>query len=118
MEFDVTAAQAQKAVSDGTALILDVRHKEEVDFTAIPEKFTWIEFQELSQRFGELPRGKPIFCLCRTGGRSGGAAEFLREKGFDARNISGGIFAWSKIEPKVKKYVYFFEGEKTIVAGI
>lgn len=118
MPSEISPSDARNAALKGKAAILDVRHKEEVEFTQIQEKFIWIDAQELPARIAELPRDKEILCLCRTGGRSAGSAEFLNKNGFAAKNIRGGIFEWSKIEPGVKKYVYFFEGEKLAIAEI
>ena len=39
------------------------------------------------------------------GGRSARAVQLLREKGYDATNVAGGINAWSEsIDPSVPQY--------------
>ncbi|PSQ70592.1 MAG: molybdenum cofactor biosynthesis protein MoeB, partial [Bacteroidetes bacterium QH_9_67_14] len=39
------------------------------------------------------------------GGRSAKATELLRSRGFDAKNLKGGVHAWSdEIDPSVPKY--------------
>jgi adenylyltransferase/sulfurtransferase len=47
-----------------------------------------------------------IVVHCRSGQRSMQAVEFLRKMGFQkARNLRGGILAWSdRIDPSVPKY--------------
>lgn len=42
----------------------------------------------------ELPPGRPLYCICRSGNRSGRAVEALTAAGVDARNVSGGMQAW------------------------
>ncbi|PSQ98022.1 MAG: molybdenum cofactor biosynthesis protein MoeB, partial [Bacteroidetes bacterium SW_11_64_17] len=42
---------------------------------------------------------------CRSGGRSAKATELLREKGYDASNLEGGVLAWSdEIDSDVPQY--------------
>jgi rhodanese-related sulfurtransferase len=41
-----------------------------------------------------LPPGRPVYCICRSGNRSGRAVEALTAAGIDARNVTGGMQAW------------------------
>ena len=42
-------------------------------------------------------KSAPIVCICRSGGRSGRAAELLVSMGFqDVTNMTGGMMAWSQ----------------------
>ena len=43
---------------------------------------------------GKLPKDQPIVVHCKMGGRSAVAVAALRLRGYDARNLSGGILAW------------------------
>jgi rhodanese-related sulfurtransferase len=54
----------------------------------------------------ELPREKPIVCMCHHGARSERVAEFLAANGYEnAVNLTGGIDAWSSsIDPAVPHY--------------
>jgi rhodanese-related sulfurtransferase len=36
----------------------------------------------------------PVYVICRTGGRSMRAAEFVAQQGIDAVNVAGGTMAW------------------------
>jgi adenylyltransferase/sulfurtransferase len=50
---------------------------------------------------GKLPDDRPIVVHCRSGGRSAVAVATLKLRGYDARNLSGGILAWrSRVEPR------------------
>jgi len=53
--------------------------------------------QELNQRFTELDsvKNKEIIVYCRSGNRSQVATALLREKGFNAVNMIGGMKAWN-----------------------
>lgn len=55
-----------------------------------------IPLQELNTRFTELNsfRTKEIVVYCRSGNRSQVATAFLREKGFNAINVLGGMKDW------------------------
>ncbi len=55
-----------------------------------------IELSELSGAAGSLERDRAIVFYCRSGARSGLAAEAFRASGFDARNLSGGLLAWTE----------------------
>jgi rhodanese-related sulfurtransferase len=39
--------------------------------------------------------GEPTYVICRSGGRSAQACEFLAEQGIDAVNVTGGMLAWA-----------------------
>ncbi len=84
--------------------LLDVREPYEVRIASIPGATT-IPLGELRGRLGELNRDSEIVVMCRTGKRSDMAARFLRDQGYRARNLTGGIHAWSEqIDPTQPKY--------------
>lgn len=114
MAMEITPEEAKKRLEHGAVVLLDVRHREEVNFTSV-KPHTWIELAELPKRFSEIPKNKEILCICRTGSRSGAATDFLERNGYKAFNVRGGIFEWSKIDGALKKYVYTLENEKLIV---
>ena len=39
--------------------------------------------------------GDPTYIVCRSGGRSGQACNFLRDQGRTVVNVAGGMIAWS-----------------------
>ena len=76
-------------------LVLDVREPDEVAEGTIPGALH-IPLGELQERVGELDPGVPVAVLCRSGGRSAMAAEFLDASGFgQVTNLAGGILAYS-----------------------
>ncbi len=85
-------------------VLLDVREPHEYEIAKIPGS-TLIPLGQLPERFGELDKNAPLIVHCKMGGRSAKAVQFLREKGFDAVNVAGGINAWSEsIDPSVPQY--------------
>jgi adenylyltransferase/sulfurtransferase len=85
-------------------VLLDVREPHEYEIAKIPGS-TLIPLGKLPERFGELDKGAKLIVHCKMGGRSANAVRFLREKGYDATNVAGGINAWSEsIDPSVPQY--------------
>jgi NADPH-dependent 2,4-dienoyl-CoA reductase/sulfur reductase-like enzyme/rhodanese-related sulfurtransferase len=71
-------------------LLLDVRRQDEFEAGAVPDA-KLLPIDELRNRHRELPRDIPIHLYCETGIRSYVATRLLQQKGFDAKNVSGGI---------------------------
>ena len=85
-------------------VLLDVREPHEYEIARI-EGSTLIPLGKLPERFGELDKNAKIVVHCKMGGRSAKAVSFLREKGYDATNVAGGINAWSEsVDPSVPQY--------------
>jgi rhodanese-related sulfurtransferase len=85
-------------------ILLDVREDEELALARIPGA-VHIPMNELPGRHGELDKAKPIAVLCHSGVRSAHVTHHLRELGYDAANVSGGIDAWSvSVDPSVPRY--------------
>lgn len=53
-----------------------------------------VEINELSAAADSIARDRPVLFCCRTGDRSGMAAQAFREAGYDAYNLAGGVVAW------------------------
>ncbi len=73
--------------------LLDVREPDEHEEAAISPS-TLIPLGTLPRRVSELPKDRAIVCYCAVGGRSAHAAAMLRQQGFEALNLRGGIRAW------------------------
>jgi len=89
----LSPAQAGAALRDEGAIAVDVREVEEWRAGHV-DGSVWIPLGELAARAGELPRDRPLVIVCRTGSRSGYAADALAAAGFDARNLAGGLQQW------------------------
>ena len=53
-----------------------------------------IPLDSLSERAEEIDRSQPVVLYCRSGDRSGGAADALEASGWDVRTMEGGLVAW------------------------
>ena len=85
-------------------VLLDVRAEHEYEISNIGGLL--IPLPELPGRLNELDATREIVAICKVGIRSAKAVALLREAGFQkARNLTGGIYAWSdRIDPRVMKY--------------
>ncbi|WEG13850.1 rhodanese-like domain-containing protein [Pullulanibacillus sp. KACC 23026] len=79
---------------DQTLQVVDVREDEEVEAGMIPEAIH-IRLSEIPERMDELDRSQPLVMVCRSGGRSQRAAEYLASQGFDVYNMVGGMMNWT-----------------------
>lgn len=85
-------------------VLLDVRQPEEWALCRLPDAVL-IPMAAIPQHLSELPRDRPIYCLCHHGVRSAAVVDLLRERGFDAINVSGGIDAWAvQVDPELPRY--------------
>lgn len=73
--------------------VVDVREQDEWDDGHIPGALH-IPLGELADRLGELPEDDTLLLVCRSGGRSERAAQWLMTNGFEAINLVGGMSAW------------------------
>ncbi len=76
-------------------VLVDVREQHEWDRGHAPDA-VHIPLGELERRLDELPRCQPLVITCRGGGRASRAVKFLRDQGYDARNLDGGMLEWYK----------------------
>ena len=53
-----------------------------------------IPLRNLPARFAELDPDRPVLVTCQVGQRSALATAFLRERGYDAHNLEGGVEMW------------------------
>ncbi len=87
--------------NDSTLVILDVRTPAElVGPLGKIDKVINIPIQELESRIGELKKFKDneIAVICRSGNRSNAGTKILRENGFKAKNVLGGMIDYRRQE--------------------
>ena len=75
------------------AMLLDVREVEEWQDARVPGG-KLIPLGEVVERLNEIPTNGRTYVICKSGGRSADACEFLRMRGIDAVNVTGGTLAW------------------------
>jgi rhodanese-related sulfurtransferase len=85
--------------------LLDVREPWEVALASIPGSLA-IPMHEIPARLKELDATSEIIVMCKVGGRSQRAAEYLAAQGYGrVSNLQGGIDAWTRdIDPDVPEY--------------
>jgi rhodanese-related sulfurtransferase len=88
----VDAVDWESWVEDNDATVLDVREPDEWQLGTLPGAVL-ISQGEVVNRMDEVPKDKPVLCVCRSGGRSANVAAFLAFNGYDAANMVGGMFA-------------------------
>jgi rhodanese-related sulfurtransferase len=89
---EIDIAEAARRHGAGTAVI-DVREPDEYVEGHVPGA-PLIPLGDVVERVDEIPTDREVLVICKAGGRSRKAAEFLRSQGIDAVNIAGGTMAW------------------------
>jgi sulfur-carrier protein adenylyltransferase/sulfurtransferase len=106
LEGDIDPVEVKSKMDRGEPFVLiDVREPHEYQICRIPQA-KLIPLGQLPQRVNELNSADEIVAHCKSGIRSAKAVDFLKKAGFGkARNMKGGILAWSdKVDPSVPKY--------------
>jgi adenylyltransferase/sulfurtransferase len=95
-EMDVT--QLQRWLDEGRDFqLIDVREPYEWQICNLePQGARLTPLGVFPTVVGELDPAIPMVVYCRSGARSANAVEKLREAGFDAINLKGGILAWAE----------------------
>jgi sulfur-carrier protein adenylyltransferase/sulfurtransferase len=103
---EITAVQLKQRLDRGDKLkIIDVREPNEYQINRIPAS-TLMPLGEVPRRYKELDPQDELVMQCKSGVRSGKAADFLRSVGFTkVLNLKGGILDWiDKVDPTQPKY--------------
>ena len=91
---EITTTELQEKLENGETLhMIDVREDDEVATGIVPGAIH-IPLGEIPERMAELDKATPYVLICRSGGRSGRAAEFLQAQGYDVTNMVGGMLDW------------------------
>ena len=88
--------QADALPRDGSALLLDVRTPMEYQRGHL-DGFVNIPVDELRERLGELPQGKPVYLVCQSALRSYLACRVLAQEGFDCSHLAGGYRLYESV---------------------
>ena len=91
---NVSVDQAWELLEAG-ALLLDVREASEWALGHSPQALH-IPLGDVPDHLADLEKDRPIVCVCRSGGRSSRAGQFLIDQGFDVVNLDGGMTAWAE----------------------
>jgi rhodanese-related sulfurtransferase len=79
------------------AVLLDVRENDEWAAGHAPGA-VHVPMGQVAQRLDELTTvlpDRPVHVVCRSGGRSARVTAYLKQAGWDAVNVDGGMRAWA-----------------------
>ena len=103
---ELTSLELKQRLDRGDKLtIVDVREPNELQINRIPGSLH-IPLGDIPKRYNELDPEAELVMQCKSGVRSGKAADFLRSVGFKrVLNLKGGILDWiDKVDPTQPKY--------------
>jgi adenylyltransferase/sulfurtransferase len=103
---ELTSLELKQRLDRGDKLtIVDVREPNELQINRIPGSLH-IPLGDIPKRYNELDPDAELVMQCKSGVRSGKAADFLRSVGFKhVLNLKGGILDWiDKVDPSQPKY--------------
>jgi len=78
---------------DQGAHLVDVREPDEYAEARVPGGML-IPLATVPEHLDEFPTDAPTYVICRSGGRSMRACEFLAAQGREVVNVAGGTLAW------------------------
>ncbi|WP_188904845.1 rhodanese-like domain-containing protein [Deinococcus aerophilus] len=91
--FPTISVDQLKTAVDGGAYLLDVRTPAEFAEGHIASAIN-LPLDEVEARTGEVPTGRPVYVICRSGNRSAQASAVLSKAGRDVINVGGGMNDW------------------------
>jgi rhodanese-related sulfurtransferase len=102
---DISPQELKARLDRHDALVLlDVREDWETALCRL-DNATHIPIEEIELRTAELDQAEEIVVYCHHGVRSAAVANFLRQQGFKAVNLQGGLDQWARaIDPRMKRY--------------
>lgn len=113
---EITVEEFDKADPDKVT-ILDLREKDETLVFGIPDALN-LPFSATGEGIDLVPKGKPVYVVCRTGDWSQQIAEILEDRGYEAYSLKGGIQAYRKYlqDHNPDKYAQYQKAEEKVLA--
>lgn len=98
-------SELARRLDDDDLFVLDVRNEDAYDewriegSTNLPiyDELLEHDYSTLSERIDELPNDREIAIVCVAGITSARAADFLRDRGFDAASVDNGMNGWGRV---------------------
>jgi rhodanese-related sulfurtransferase len=91
--IEVSVADLETALSAGARLI-DVRETDEYEAGHVPGA-VHVALGTVPEHVAAFEGEGPTYVICKSGGRSLRACEFLAEQGVETLNVAGGTMAWA-----------------------
>ena len=87
----------QRMSADDSLFLIDVRTPGEYEYDGHIAGARLVPLAVLPVRMQEIPKGRTIVCVCRSGARSYTACELLQRQGYEkVINLSGGMMGWKR----------------------
>ncbi|MFZ8968279.1 MAG: rhodanese-like domain-containing protein [Ilumatobacteraceae bacterium] len=91
---EITTADLAAAMANGPVRLFDVREPDEFAAGRVPGAIP-VPLQTVPDNIDKFRGDGPAYVICRSGGRSAAACEFLAANGVDVVNIAGGTAVWA-----------------------
>ena len=106
-QANLSVTEFEKSIGQNNIQILDVRTPGEYQSGHLKNALLadWNNDKEFQERAKALDKNKPVYTYCFSGGRSSEAAEWLKQNGFTAYNLKGGISAWKRADKPLEQAV-------------
>lgn len=104
-QTNLSVDEFQQAVAQKNIQLLDVRTPDEYQSGHLSHAMlaNWNNETEFKTRVQALDRSKPVYTYCLSGARSNAATLWLRQNGFAAYNLAGGISAWKRADKPLEQ---------------
>lgn len=130
-ESSLSVSEFEEAISQSNIQILDVRTTAEFQSGHIGDALLadWNNQKEFKKLALLLDKSKPVYTYCLSGVRSSAATNWLRQNGYTAYNLTGGINAWKLADKPIEQmkmvkqitleeYMSQIPKDKTVLADI
>ncbi len=92
MGREVSLQDLEGAIAGG-AHVIDVRESFEFEAGHVPSA-RHIPLNEIPAALDRIPKGEQVWLVCKSGGRSMRACDYLEAQGFDVVSVAGGTDGW------------------------
>lgn len=101
----VTPTELKAMLDRGDEIeLIDVREPKEHEIVHLPGA-KLVPLKTLPDHVDDLDPDKTQVMICRVGQRSAMAVQFLRERDYEAINLTGGILGWIReVDPSLPTY--------------
>jgi glyoxylase-like metal-dependent hydrolase (beta-lactamase superfamily II)/rhodanese-related sulfurtransferase len=103
---EISPAEVAERLDDEDLYLFDVRRPDDYEEWSVPgidhhadlyDDLLQNRYDGLSAELEELPEDREIAVMCVAGVTSARAADYLSERGFDARSVSDGMRGWGQL---------------------
>ncbi|WP_458188417.1 MBL fold metallo-hydrolase [Haladaptatus sp. NG-WS-4] len=115
---EVSPSEVAERRDDDELFVLDVRNEDDYEEWAVSGSYNVPiydelldeDFSGLESSLDEIPKDEEIAVICVAGVTSAYAAEFLTERGYEARSVADGMRGWGRVHQ-----AYEVDGERGVL---